>query len=318
MTMIDDATLDRLHAAYVQAVADQPGPVMSSRRFQVMFTREQRGSQIESHVERDGDEVVGGYRLVLPTLDNTHLGRLDPMFVRPDRRGEGLGGALLASARDRLRAEGRRLLLVETPAVGTGARFAEAHGFTVSLTEARRTLELREVDWRRFRDMLPRPEGYELELWKGPAGPDQLADLAVLTAGMNDAPIGAEMEDAVYDVERIRAREELIVPGGSDCYTAIARRVSDGAPAGFTRLYINADRTDGWAHQADTVVLAPHRGHRLGLLLKLTNLLRLREREPQVERVITWNATSNAHMLAINEAMGFTLLDEWHIWQLPV
>ncbi|MEU8248443.1 GNAT family N-acetyltransferase [Nonomuraea sp. NPDC048916] len=316
MKTIDDETLGHLHAAYVQAVADQPGPVMSARRFRLMFTQERRAWQVQSHVEHDGDEVVAGYRLSLPTLDNTHLGWLDPLFVRPDRRGRGLGSALLGAARDRLRAGGRRLLLAETPAVGTGARFARAHGFTVSLTEARRTLELGEVDWHRFRRMLPRPQGYELELWTGPAGPEQLADLAVLMGGMNDAPLGEEMEDAVYDVERVRAQEELIVSSGCNYYTAIARRVSDGAPAGFTRLFVDADRTDGWASQADTAVLRPHRGHRLGLLLKLANLIRMREREPQVERIITWNATSNTHMLAINETMGFKLLDAWHIWQL--
>lgn len=66
------------------------------------------------------------------------------------------------------------------------------------------------------------------------------------------------------------------------------------------------------------MVLREHRGHRLGLLLKLTNLLWLREREPHLERIITWNATSNGPMLAINEAMGFELLDEWNEWRLAL
>jgi hypothetical protein len=65
-------------------------------------------------------------------------------------------------------------------------------------------------------------------------------------------------------------------------------------------------------------VLGPHRGHRLGLLLKVANLLRLHEREPRIDRIITWNATSNSHMLDINRAMGFELLDEWNTWQFPL
>ncbi|MER6944935.1 hypothetical protein ABT294_13005 [Nonomuraea sp. NPDC000554] len=62
------------------------------------------------------------------------------------------------------------------------------------------------------------------------------------------------------------------------------------------------------------VVRPEHRG----LLLKPANLLRLREREPGIGRIITWNTTSNAHMLAINEALGFRVLDEWNEWRLPV
>lgn len=54
------------------------------------------------------------------------------------------------------------------------------------------------------------------------------------------------------------------------------------------------------------------------MVLKVSNLLWFREMEPDVERIITWNATSNAHMLAINEAMGFELIDEWNAWQLDV
>jgi hypothetical protein len=27
-----------------------------------------------------------------------------------------------------------------------------------------------------------------------------------------------------------------------------------------------------------------------------------------VERIVTWNARSNAHMIAVNEALGYTIL----------
>ncbi|MCA2225212.1 hypothetical protein [Nonomuraea aurantiaca] len=65
-------------------------------------------------------------------------------------------------------------------------------------------------------------------------------------------------------------------------------------------------------------MLREHRGHRLGLLLKIGNLLWLRDREPHIERLITWNAVSNAHMLAINEAMGYELFDEHKEWRLEI
>jgi hypothetical protein len=48
-----------------------------------------------------------------------------------------------------------------------------------------------------------------------------------------------------------------------------------------------------------------HRGHRLGLLLKAEMLELLAVREPGLERIATWNAASNLHMIAINEQLGF-------------
>lgn len=325
VTTIDENTLTSLHDTYLRAHAHQRGPLMGRRRFEWQLIHDSSGRRQEVRVVKEGGEAVAGYRLGLPQHDNTHTAWLDPLFVRPDRWGRGIGADLLEEAAGRARALGRGLLFTETPVEGPGARFARAHGFTVSVAEARRTLDLRTADWAAFRRMRPRAEGYELELWSGPATQElpgerataeRLADLAAVMAGMNDAPTDAAMEDARFDADRVRAREEEMVPGGLDCYTALARRISDGAPAGFTRIFLEVDRRDGWAFQTDTAVLGPHRGHRLGLLLKLANLLRLREREPRVQRVITWNATSNAHMLAINEAMGFTLLDEWNTWRL--
>jgi hypothetical protein len=62
----------------------------------------------------------------------------------------------------------------------------------------------------------------------------------------------------------------------------------------------------------------PHRGHRLGLLLKVAMLDLLAEREPQLRWVVTANADSNSHMIAINAALGFRFLDSRSSWQLDV
>ena len=47
-------------------------------------------------------------------------------------------------------------------------------------------------------------------------------------------------------------------------------------------------------------------------------LRRLAELEPEVRRVVTWNAGSNAYMIGINERLGYRILDRWHEWQLDV
>jgi hypothetical protein len=34
-----------------------------------------------------------------------------------------------------------------------------------------------------------------------------------------------------------------------------------------------------------------------------------------VRYINTWNAASNQHMIAINEALGFRVMDNWVTWQ---
>ncbi|MFB4266856.1 GNAT family N-acetyltransferase [Nonomuraea sp. GTA35] len=314
----DDDLVAGLHAAYVAGYHEDAGPVIPLARFRRDMCAHSPAARAEAWALIEDDRVIGGYSLAFPQLDNRHMGWIFPLVVHPAHRGHGLGSALWRHALDRMRAHGRTLLLTETLADGSGARFARAHGMNVTLSEARRTLDLRKADWPALERMVPEVEGYSLERWIGPTAPELLPDLATLQAGMNDAPRDSDLEDQTFSLERLRVREESMPESGQTCYTMIARRDSDGAPAGFTRVFLNTDRSDGWGHQDDTAVLRAHRGHRLGLLLKLANLFWLREREPHLERIITWNATSNSHMLAINEAMGFELFDEWSEWRLTL
>ncbi|MEV0344875.1 GNAT family N-acetyltransferase [Nonomuraea sp. NPDC050680] len=307
-----------LYDAFVAANGDDLGPVPSLPWYSYVVSTGGPGQRSEAWVTTEGGRVVGGYALALPQHDNTHTGRLFTLVVRPERRCRGLGSALFEHALERLRAHGRNLVLAETPATGSGARFAAARGMTVSITEARRTLDLRTIDWAALERMRPEVDGYHLERWVGPTAPELLRDLATLMGGMNDAPRDADIEDVNFSIDRLRAREQALPAIGRLPYTMIVRRTSDGAPAGYTRILVDEDRSDSWGHQTDTTVLREHRGHRLGLLLKIGNLLWLREREPHIERVITWNAVSNAHMLAINEALGFELFDEQTDWRLEI
>jgi hypothetical protein len=41
--------------------------------------------------------------------------------------------------------------------------------------------------------------------------------------------------------------------------------------------------------------------------------------EPQLERISTWNAEANQHMIAVNQAIGFTVLGPPNtFWRLDV
>ena len=61
------------------------------------------------------------------------------------------------------------------------------------------------------------------------------------------------------------------------------------------------------AFQADTAVARSHRGHRLGLLLKIDMMRWLAEADLQVEVIETWNNVDNDFMIKVNEALGYRL-----------
>jgi GNAT superfamily N-acetyltransferase len=67
--------------------------------------------------------------------------------------------------------------------------------------------------------------------------------------------------------------------------------------------------------QGDTLVLREHRGHGLGMLAKLAVLDALAVTRPDAERIHTWNAQENDHMLAINVALGFRQASVDAEWQ---
>jgi RimJ/RimL family protein N-acetyltransferase len=73
---------------------------------------------------------------------------------------------------------------------------------------------------------------------------------------------------------------------------------------------VEADpETPQWGFQLLTAVTRPHRGHRLGLLVKTAMLEWLAVAEPRLERIVTGNAAVNQHMIAINEQLGYELLE---------
>lgn len=74
-----------------------------------------------------------------------------------------------------------------------------------------------------------------------------------------------------------------------------------------------------WGFQQLTAVTRPHRGHRLGLLVKTAMLDLLAGAEPQLEWIETGNAAVNEHMIAVNEQLGYKLVEPgWHCYEMPV
>ncbi|WP_158088680.1 GNAT family N-acetyltransferase [Thermoactinospora rubra] len=319
ISRLEPDQIPEYHAAYRAALADSPVPPLGLRRFTVAVTTGWAGNRVETWAALREGAVVGGITLVLPTADNTRLGFLSSAFVLPRARRQGIGTALVGLARKRCREEGREALVGGSRAEGPGPAFARAMGARPAMADSLRLLTLPVRDASALRaEAVRHSAGYALEQWTGPTPERLLPDLATLVNGMNDAPVGETgMEDMVWDAERVRRYEEAVVRGGQTAFTTVARHVATGAPAAYTRLLVEED-ADGWADQEDTVVLRPHRGHRLGLLVKLANLGLLRRERPDVTRILTGNADSNTHMVAINEALGFQVLDRRMEWRLDL
>ena len=74
-----------------------------------------------------------------------------------------------------------------------------------------------------------------------------------------------------------------------------------------------------WAYQQLTAVTRPHRGHRLGLLVKTAMLEWLAAAEPGMERIATGNAAANGHMIAVNETLGYEVMKPgYRFYEMPV
>lgn len=149
-------------------------------------------------------------------------------------------------------------------------------------------------------------EQYELLGWKDRCPEEYVDQLAVLMGRMStDAPAGGlHIEAADWDAVRVRHVEDTWKLSGRESFVAAAMHKDTGELAAYSVLQFSGTKL--WiAEQDDTLVAKAHRGHRLGMLIKIHNLRRLMAEHPSVERILTFNAAENEHMLAINVALGF-------------
>jgi hypothetical protein len=192
-----------------------------------------------------------------------------------------------------------------------------------ALDELCRALRLDELDEARLtaldEDARSRAAGYELVQWVGAAPAELVDDFAVLLGRMStDAPLGdLAWEAEKWDAGRVREQEELTERKRRQRLVTAVRHEASGRLVAFSDLAYSTLQPET-AYQWDTIVLAEHRGHRLGMLAKVANLRLLRRKMPGARRLLTWNADSNAHMVAINEALGFRPLERCAEWQLEI
>lgn len=255
----------------------------------------------------------------LPRYDNTHLGFV-MVTVDPRLRRRGIGRHLFDVGMQRVQAAGRTLVCSECLADGAGEPFLEAARLKRASVDVERRQELRDVDRAHldaeYRRAQTAARGYEILRLPTPVPEHLVADVVQVTQAINDAPRDdLDFEDDVFSAHRVRAFETAQEAHGRRIYRVAARHAASGCLVGHTIVAVDAERP-WYGSQYDTSVLSEHRGHRLGLLLKIAMLEWLAQDEPQLRVLDTWNSESNAHMIGVNEALGYRISARGYTWQM--
>jgi GNAT superfamily N-acetyltransferase len=319
----DDA---RLRSCYQMTVAGQPEddpnvPPPVYEDFRVWWALGESGSVMQTWLATDdAGEPVGAYVAELPQHENRKNAFVQ-IIVAPSRRRRGAGRLLLEHLAGQAARAGRELLMGYSRIGSPGTAFARVTGCREGLMEVRRRQDLGEELFQRLPALrtaaLPYASGYSLRSWDGPAPADLVDGLCAVYTALGDAPHDEAFEPATFNADRLRDEEERIVARGYRWYSVAAVERASGEVAAVTQVNVHPVQPE-WGWQAITAVTRHHRGHRLGMLVKVAMLELLTEREPALRHVVTYNAEQNRHMVAVNEQLGYQVIDHFQAWEYDV
>ncbi|KRF18956.1 hypothetical protein ASG90_03460 [Nocardioides sp. Soil797] len=263
----------------------------------------------------DGPRAVGSALLVEFVLDNPRLAEIT-VWVTPEHRRQGIGTALLVEVEERARRDGRTSLIssafAPVDAESPGSLFAAARGYPVGSAEETKLVDVTSAaaSWPELQREVDSARGdYSVVVFET-ACPEEHVDgfAAVLSRFLGEIPTGdLDIEDAQWTPERIRLGEREREQAGRVNVTALAL-APDGAVCGFSDVRLSrADPRHG--EVGGTIVLDEHRGHRLGLAMKLATHQRVQEMFPECVHIETGNAGVNAPMNSVNERMGYRVVE---------
>ncbi len=294
------------------ATADRPGkpwPLWEQSRVALPAPNPEREVTLIGAI--DGREMVGAGMAILPSRDNLHVAG-SAVYVDVARRRQGIGSALLAEVEVLAAGHGRTTLTGEAyvPPGGTAPAeaFASARGFGVASRESIKELAM--ADYRERRAALTLDTGAYRVVTFDTVCPDEHVESFGRLLGMllSEIPLGdLDLEASEWSLERIRAAEQRQVATGRHVHTALAI-TPDGAVAGVSDVRV--DDTDHEHAQVGITIVDPaHRGHRLGLALKLATHDLALAAYPGLLTVDTSNAEVNTHMNAVNDALGYRTIE---------
>lgn len=319
---IDPSDEDLLHQWWSTsraARAERPYDLDLSWEFtRASFTRAnpEREILLLAALEPESRRMVGAAGLHLPLQDNTHLGYAD-IDVPAAHRRRGIGSSLLGEVESRVRAAGRTHVLGSVHAApgGTsdGLAFGMAHGYELGNREEQKVLDLHErgpsLDALEL-EVRGRLAGYAIVTWGDETPEEHLEGYCRLLSGfVSELPDhDLALEDSVWTPERVRTNEDRARDVGR--VTVVAAAIApDGSLAGVSDVRPSTPDLEK-AFVGITIVGREHRGHSLGLAMKLATHRELRTTFPQCRIVATNNAGANEHMNAINDRMGYRVVED--------
>ena len=280
-------------------------------RFDTFLRRGWDGEPPVCYLASVDGKPVGTAFVFYSERDNTHLG-WTWLAILPEQRRQGYGSALFEHVTTEVRAAGRTSLGTDGWESERALGFAAKHGLEKKSQAIMRRQHLKEIPAGRLQELYDEAAAaatdYELVRIVGRTPEDLVDAMVELVAAINDAPTDdLDIEDEVISPERIRAYEDAQLARGYSLYRVLARHRETGELAGHSVVTVDGERPE-IGHQHDTSVVAAHRGHRLGVLVKTEMNLWLRDEQPQLATIDTWNAESNDHMIEVNEAIGYRVM----------
>jgi GNAT superfamily N-acetyltransferase len=242
------------------------------------------------------------------------------VYVRRSWRRQGVGWRLAEAMLDEVARERRSSLIWSTyDVIPAGDAFCRRIGGVVARVNRTSELRLDDIDWDMVQSWIDerpsRAAGYRLDFWEGRFPPEMTDDAVTFqnilqaTAPRDELDVG----DIVLDAPFIEELDRALVAAGRQRWTIFVRD-EDGRCVGGTEVTF-----EPWdpalALQQNTAIDPRHRGRGLAKWAKASMLVRLREQCPDVTRIRTGNAFSNAPMLAINTALGFEVVEVRTEWQ---
>ncbi|MGH3445435.1 MAG: GNAT family N-acetyltransferase [Nocardioidaceae bacterium] len=263
----------------------------------------------------DGEAMWGTALVDLPLRDNTHLANAE-VYVDPPRQRRGVGRVLLGAVEDVARRHDRRTLVMNASArVGAdsaGLAFGRETVFTEAIEEGTKTVDLPATEhlWDDLAaEAAPHHRDYRIVTWVGPVPQEYVVGFCALEAAfVDEAPMGElDVETEVWDEQRLRDRERRTYAAGRRDVATIALG-PHGEVAGSSLVFVN-EHKPGLGFQSGTLVMPAHRGHRLGMAMKVDNQRAVRKHFPECRTILTGNATVNGAMNAINDRLGFRVVE---------
>ncbi|HEX4443210.1 MAG TPA: GNAT family N-acetyltransferase [Galbitalea sp.] len=297
-------------------------------------------------------DPVNPKRLFVAHVDGGMVGRATYEFsiddtvawiaveVLPPFRGRGIGTALYGYVFDLATAEGKTIFQTDfysrndepgariaspsgfgsVDAESVSSRFAQARGYQLEMVLRFSRLPLpaskRVLDEFRREAQAKAGADYRIVRWEGRTPERWLDDAAELRGRMyTDAPHGnLDMGDEVWNANRVRALDEIDAQSPRALLVSAVEHIPSNRLVAFTELMVPSE-VDRPVIQRDSLVLKEHRGHRLGMLLKIDNIEAVTATRPGHPSINTTNAEENSFMLAVNESVGFTPVAYAGVWK---